>query len=123
MQPQPRRRFPIGTFLFLLFTGFTLLEIWLIMLLAQVTSIPFTILVVIVSAIVGSAMAKQQGLATIAKAPPGAKPAAVALAELPLQIRGFGPVKEANETAAAKRREELLAAIAAGGPALDRAAE
>ncbi|MEM6596092.1 MAG: DUF6537 domain-containing protein, partial [Pseudomonadota bacterium] len=34
--------------------------------------------------------------------------AAVALAELPLQIRGFGPVKEANERAAAKRREELL---------------
>ena len=34
--------------------------------------------------------------------------AAVALAELPLQIRGFGPVKEANERAAATRREELL---------------
>ena len=37
--------------------------------------------------------------------------AAIALAELPLQIRGFGPVKEANERAAAKRREELLAML------------
>lgn len=37
--------------------------------------------------------------------------AAVALAELPTQIRGYGPVKEANEAKAAKRREELLAAL------------
>ena len=37
--------------------------------------------------------------------------AAVALAELPLQIRGFGPVKQANEAKASKRREELLAAL------------
>jgi indolepyruvate ferredoxin oxidoreductase len=37
--------------------------------------------------------------------------AAIALAELPLQIRGFGPVKEANERAAAKRREELLSML------------
>ncbi len=37
--------------------------------------------------------------------------AAVALAELPLQIRGFGPVKAANEAKAAKRREELLLAL------------
>ena len=36
---------------------------------------------------------------------------AVALAELPLQIRGFGPVKAANEAKAAKRREEILAAL------------
>ncbi|MEJ5216891.1 indolepyruvate ferredoxin oxidoreductase family protein [Cognatishimia sp. D5M38] len=36
---------------------------------------------------------------------------AVALAELPLQIRGFGPAKAANEAKAAKRREEILAAI------------
>ncbi|MCG6901878.1 MAG: indolepyruvate ferredoxin oxidoreductase family protein [Rhodobacter sp.] len=40
--------------------------------------------------------------------------AAVALAELPLQIRGFGPVKMAAEAKAAKRREELLAALAPG---------
>ncbi len=37
--------------------------------------------------------------------------AAIALAELPLQIRGFGPVKEENERKAAKRREELLASL------------
>ena len=55
---------------------------------------------------------------------PGANPeAAVALAELPLQIRGFGPVKEANERAAAKRREELLAAFRAGPAPLKAAAE
>ena len=36
---------------------------------------------------------------------------AVELAELPLQIRGFGPVKHANVTAAARRRSELLAAF------------
>jgi len=49
--------------------------------------------------------------------------AAVALAELPLQIRGFGPVKEAHEQAAAKRREELLAAFRAGEAPLRQAAE
>lgn len=49
--------------------------------------------------------------------------AAVALAELPLQIRGFGPVKEANAAAAAKRREELLSALRAGPAPLKRAAE
>ena len=48
---------------------------------------------------------------------------AVALAELPLQIRGFGPVKHANEVKAAKRREELLAAFHGGGKGLARAAE
>jgi indolepyruvate ferredoxin oxidoreductase len=37
--------------------------------------------------------------------------AAVALAELPLQIRGFGPVKAANEAKAAKRREQLLVTL------------
>ncbi len=39
---------------------------------------------------------------------------AMALAELPLQILGFGPVKMANYDAAAKRRGELLAAFKAG---------
>ena len=48
---------------------------------------------------------------------------AVELAELPLSIRGFGPVKQANETAAAKRREELLAAFRAGGADIVDAAE
>ncbi|TMV94882.1 indolepyruvate ferredoxin oxidoreductase family protein [Thioclava sp. BHET1] len=37
------------------------------------------------------------------------------LAELPLSIRGFGPVKAQAETMAAKRREELLAAFRDGG--------
>ncbi|MEO0390551.1 MAG: indolepyruvate ferredoxin oxidoreductase family protein, partial [Pseudomonadota bacterium] len=46
-----------------------------------------------------------------------------ALAELPLQIRGFGPVKQASEAKAAKRREELLASIRAGGAVQAQAAE
>ena len=49
--------------------------------------------------------------------------AIVALAGLPLDIRGFGPVKEANEAKAAKRREELLAVIRAGGDHHAKAAE
>ncbi len=51
-----------------------------------------------------------------------ASDAAVALAELPLQIKGFGPVKVANEAKAAKRREELLAALRQGD-AVQAAAE
>jgi indolepyruvate ferredoxin oxidoreductase len=49
--------------------------------------------------------------------------AVIALAELPLQIKGFGPVKQANAAKAEKRREELLATIRAGGPELAQAAE
>jgi indolepyruvate ferredoxin oxidoreductase len=49
--------------------------------------------------------------------------ALVALAELPLSIRGFGPVKEANAAKAAKRREEILARLSAGDAPLARAAE
>ena len=45
------------------------------------------------------------------------------LARLPLEIRGFGPVKMKNETKAAKRREELLAVIRHGGTETARAAE
>ena len=41
------------------------------------------------------------------------KEAAIALARLPLEIRGFGPVKDANARQAAKRREELLAVLRA----------
>ncbi|MEA2726322.1 MAG: indolepyruvate ferredoxin oxidoreductase, partial [Acetobacteraceae bacterium] len=37
---------------------------------------------------------------------------AVALAELPDQIRGFGPVKDANRAKAEVRRTQLLAAFA-----------
>jgi indolepyruvate ferredoxin oxidoreductase len=49
--------------------------------------------------------------------------AIVALAELPLQIRGFGLVKLKNEGVAAKRREELLIAIRMGAETLNKAAE
>ncbi|OUS34926.1 indolepyruvate ferredoxin oxidoreductase [Rhodobacterales bacterium 56_14_T64] len=47
----------------------------------------------------------------------------IALAELPLQIRGFGPVKNDNELKAAKKRETLLVALSQGGKQLDQAAE
>ncbi|MDQ2088528.1 indolepyruvate ferredoxin oxidoreductase family protein [Marimonas arenosa] len=48
----------------------------------------------------------------------------VELAELPLKIRGFGPVKAANAEAAAARREEILAALRSGGsPEIAHAAE
>jgi indolepyruvate ferredoxin oxidoreductase len=47
----------------------------------------------------------------------------VALAELPLSIRGFGPVKQANEVKAAKRREELLASFRDPGKGRAQAAE
>ncbi len=51
------------------------------------------------------------------------KDAVIALAELPTDIRGFGPVKQANEHKAAKRREELLSVIRSGGSAMADAAE
>jgi indolepyruvate ferredoxin oxidoreductase len=59
----------------------------------------------------------------LAAVTPETMDAAVALAELPIQIKGFGPVKAANERAAAKRREELLAAFRAGGAGVRQAAE
>ncbi len=49
--------------------------------------------------------------------------AVIALAQLPLEIRGFGAVMKANEDKAAKRREELLSGIRAGGPEFKAAAE
>jgi len=49
--------------------------------------------------------------------------AAVALAALPLDIRGFGPVKADNEAKAAKRREELLSVLRQGGAPMAKAAE
>ncbi|WP_291726578.1 indolepyruvate ferredoxin oxidoreductase family protein [Leisingera sp. F5] len=57
------------------------------------------------------------------KASPEIMEPLLALAELPLQIRGFGPVKMANEQKAAKRREELLTALRQGGVPLKQAAE
>ena len=49
--------------------------------------------------------------------------AGVALAELPLQIRGYGHVKEASHRVAMQRRDELLAAFRAGDTPLAQAAE
>jgi indolepyruvate ferredoxin oxidoreductase len=46
---------------------------------------------------------------------------AVSLAELPDQIRGFGPVKQANRAKAEARRKRLLESLQA--PALAVAAE
>ncbi|SNR41333.1 indolepyruvate ferredoxin oxidoreductase family protein [Puniceibacterium sediminis] len=57
------------------------------------------------------------------KLTPATRDAIVALAELPLQIKGFGPVKQANALKAAKRREELLALIRTGGTPVAKAAE
>jgi len=57
------------------------------------------------------------------KARPETMDPLIALAELPLQIRGFGPVKIANEAKASKRREELLAVLKAGGAPVSQAAE
>jgi len=61
--------------------------------------------------------------AVLPKLDANTREAIVALAALPLQIRGFGPVKQANEIKAAKRREELLSVIRAGGAPLAKAAE
>ncbi len=49
--------------------------------------------------------------------------AARALALLPLDIRGFGPVKDTSIAKAAKRRAELLAVIRAAGAPMAKAAE
>lgn len=47
----------------------------------------------------------------------------IALAELPLTVRGFGPVKEQSRQKAELRRQELLAAIRNPKPPIARAAE
>jgi len=52
---------------------------------------------------------------------PDTRDAAVALAQLPLDIVGFGPVKLANAAKAEKRREELLAVLR--GAPMQQAAE
>jgi indolepyruvate ferredoxin oxidoreductase len=62
-------------------------------------------------------------MAEVLKDPARNLDAAVALAELPLTIRGFGLVKEANVRTAAVRREELLLAFRAGEAPQRRAAE
>jgi indolepyruvate ferredoxin oxidoreductase len=48
---------------------------------------------------------------------------AVQIAELPLQLRGFGPVKAANEDKIAKRRAALLERFRAGGEPVKQAAQ
>ncbi|WP_375256831.1 indolepyruvate ferredoxin oxidoreductase family protein [Citreimonas sp.] len=57
------------------------------------------------------------------KARPETRDALIALAELPLSIRGFGPVKETNAAKAEKRREEILAVLRQGGVGMAKAAE
>ncbi len=61
--------------------------------------------------------------AVLLKLTPATRAAILELAELPLSIRGFGPVKAKAAAAAAKRREELLAEIATGGRQVATAAE
>jgi indolepyruvate ferredoxin oxidoreductase len=65
----------------------------------------------------------ERDMAEVLKDPARNMDAAVALAELPLAIRGFGPVKEANAQKAAARREELLLAFRAGEAPRRQAAE
>ncbi|MCY1127873.1 indolepyruvate ferredoxin oxidoreductase family protein [Frigidibacter sp. RF13] len=54
---------------------------------------------------------------------PATEAAALALARLPQDIRGYGPVKEGSVQKAAARREELLTVIRAGGAPARQAAE
>jgi indolepyruvate ferredoxin oxidoreductase len=63
-------------------------------------------------------MAKLKPLIT-----PQTRDAAIALAQLPLTIKGFGPVKETNARVAAKTRESLWSVINAGGVQQSTAAE
>lgn len=53
---------------------------------------------------------------------PATEAALIELLELPLTIRGYGPVKEANAEKAAIRRDQLIALIRAGGDAAPRMA-
>ena len=61
-------------------------------------------------------------MAKFLKAPGRNPEAEVALAELPLEVKGFGPVKEANAAKAKARRAKLLKAIEAGTPVPSRSA-
>ena len=65
----------------------------------------------------------ERDMTEVLKGPVRNLDAAVALAELPLQIRGFGPVKDANAEVAARRRVELLAACRTDKPGKALAAE
>ena len=59
----------------------------------------------------------------LAKVTDATMPVAIELAELPLTVRGYGPVKAQAEAAAATRRAELLAQFRSGQPPLQQAAE
>lgn len=59
----------------------------------------------------------------LAKVTDATMPVAIELAELPLTVRGFGPVKAQAEAAAAVRRGELLAQFRSGQAPLQQAAE
>jgi indolepyruvate ferredoxin oxidoreductase len=59
----------------------------------------------------------------LARVTPRTRDAVRELAELPLRIRGFGPVKEAAAEAAEQRRRHLVAAIRDGRSAPPLAAE
>ncbi|MGV6848500.1 MAG: DUF6537 domain-containing protein, partial [Marinibacterium sp.] len=59
----------------------------------------------------------------LAEVTPATRDIAIALAELPRTIRGFGPVKQANAETAARRRTELLQIFRVGGPEMAKAAE
>ncbi len=59
----------------------------------------------------------------LAKVDDATMPVAIELAELPLSVRGFGPIKDAAADAAAIRRRELLDQFRAGGAPMRQAAE
>ncbi len=56
-------RIPLALILFALFSGFTLLELWLLIWLTRQTSLSFTILLTIATAIVGARLASREGAA------------------------------------------------------------
>ena len=66
----------------------------------------------------------QRDMAEVLKDPGRNMEAAIALAEWPLEVKGFGPVKEANAEKAWARRETLLEAFRSGErPVMPEAAE
>ncbi len=67
MNPRGTRRPPIMLTLFVLFTAVTLIELWLIVQMARLITWPVTILLAIVSGIIGSAMVKREGLSVLRK--------------------------------------------------------
>jgi len=62
-----KRPVPIGTILFFLFTVFTLLEIWVLVLVTKACGLGTTILLTVITAFVGAALAKHEGLSVVRK--------------------------------------------------------